>query len=160
MKSTRSLLALLIILLAFCLVSPGANAAQKGQKGQKTKITQRAAKKQKKQEKRQSKKSKKAQPAADYSLAKNGVTTCEPVGVMDLPPAARTTIEHQAGFGSTVQIVKIVKNGQLTYQTQVTRNGRTQQFMVSGSGKIIKPAEDNQGKKKSGSKKNKKDRKN
>lgn len=139
MRSRISLLALVIVLLSFAVAPVHVAAAQRNGRGHRAGIA-KVTKANKPAKAGKNKKSRKAvrMPVSTDALAKNGVTTREDVGLMDLSPAVRCTLEHQAGTGVVDRIVKIVENGRLTYKAEVTRDGNARHFLVSGSGKIVK----------------------
>jgi len=72
------------------------------------------------------------------ALPQTGVTLRQGVKLLDLSPVVRRHVENLVGSGRLGTIMKVVKNGRLTYQVAFNRDGKHRDVTLDGSGKVAK----------------------
>jgi len=64
----------------------------------------------------------------------------EKVGIDQVPPAVKATIEQESKGGTLKEIEKLTQNGKTAYGAEIVMNGKEQQTVIAEDGTVIKRA--------------------
>ena len=61
----------------------------------------------------------------------------EKVGIDQVPPAVKATIEQESKGGTLKEIEKLTQNGKTAYGAEIVMNGKEQETLISEYGRVI-----------------------
>jgi uncharacterized membrane protein YkoI len=74
--------------------------------------------------------------ARGFTLDENGGLLDSEISLADTPPAVREAIKKVAGTGTVDDITKVIEDGEVSYDADITRDGKERTLTVDEKGKL------------------------